>query len=73
MYSPLHKSVHLERKNFLLSIVAFILIFLVPSDHVVDKMCVSHGNEIRKYVMNLILLILDSYNPVKDQSFTQQS
>ena len=36
-------------------ILAVILIFLLPSDHAVDKMSVSHANEIWKHIMNLIL------------------
>ena len=43
-------------------IFAVVLIFLLPSDHVVDKMSVIHANEIWKYVL---YMIFNSYNPVK--------
>ena len=44
-----------EEKNFMVCIFAVIYIFLLPSDHVVDKMSVSHANLIWKYIMYLIL------------------
>ena len=34
----MHKSFHLERKNYTICNFAVILIFLLPSDHVVEKM-----------------------------------
>ena len=46
----MHKLVHLKTKK-----IAFILIFMLPLDHAVDKMSESHANEIWKYIMNLIL------------------
>ena len=45
---------------------AVILTFLLPLDHEVDKMSLSHANEIWKYIMNLIFFQisdLDSDNP----------
>jgi hypothetical protein len=35
-----------EEKNPMMCIFAVILTFLLPSDHVVEKMSVSHANEI---------------------------
>ena len=42
-------------KNCTVCFFAAIFIFLLPLDHEVDKMSESHGNEIWKYIMNLIL------------------
>ena len=50
----MHQSVHLERENCMVCIFAGVLICLLPSDHVVNKMSVSHANETWKYIMNLI-------------------
>ena len=36
-------------------VVAVIYIFLLLLDQAVDKMSVSHANEIFKYIMNLIM------------------
>ena len=43
-------------KNCMVCMFAVTLIFLLPSDHVVGKVSVSHGNELWKYIMNLIVL-----------------
>ena len=43
-----------EKKLHGMFFFAVILIFLLPSDHAVDKISVSHANEIWKYIMNLI-------------------
>ena len=48
-------------KNCMVCIFAVILIFLLPSNHVVDKMSVSHANEIWKYIMNLILFQITDF------------
>ena len=58
----MHKYFHLERKSHMICIFAVILIFLLASDHVVEKTSVSHTNENR-----WTLLIIDSYNPTKIQ------
>ena len=51
----MHKLVHLKRKIAWYVFFAVILIFLLLLDHAVDKMSVSLANEVRKYIMNLIL------------------
>ena len=48
----------------MICIFAVIQIFLLPSDHAVDQMSVSHANEIGIYILQFILfekkLIVDS-------------
>ena len=57
-----HKLVHLEKKSaWYFFVVAVILIFLLPLDHAVNKMSVSHANEIWKYNMNLILFQISDF------------
>ena len=43
------------REKFLVCIYAVILIFLLPSDHSVNKMSVSHANKLLTFIMYLIL------------------
>ena len=67
----MHKSLHMDRKNHMKCIFAVILIFLWPSDHMVDQMSVSRANWDIYPVLYLIckLLIIDSYNPTKVQPY----
>ena len=46
---------HLEQKNQMICIFAVILICLLPSDHVIDKMSVGHTNENEMYILYFIL------------------
>ena len=48
-------------KNYTTCIFAVILIFLLPADHVVKKMSVSHANENEIYILNFILLKITDY------------
>ena len=48
-------------KNHLICIFAVILIFLLPSDHVVEKMSVSHANENEIYILYFISLKITNY------------
>ena len=50
-----------EEKNHMLCIFAVIQIFLLPSDHVVEKMFVSQANENEKYILYFILLKITDY------------
>ena len=61
----MHKSFHLERNNHTICIFAVILIFLLPSDHVVEKMSVSHANENEIYILYFILLKITDYRFLK--------
>ena len=54
----------------MLCIFAVILIFMLPSYHVVKKMSVGHANENEIYILYFILLkllIKDSFNPTQVQ------
>ena len=57
----MHKSFHLERKNHMICIFAVILIFLLPSYRVVEKMSVSHANENEIYILCFISLKMTGY------------
>ena len=57
----MHESFHLERKNHMICIFAFILIFMLPSDHVVEKMSVSPANENEISILYLISLKITDY------------
>ena len=45
----------------MICIFAVILIFLLPSDNVVEKMSVSHANENEMYILYFILLKISDY------------
>ena len=51
----MHDSCNLEQKNHMIFIFAVILIFLLPSDHAVDKMSVGQTNENEIYILYFIL------------------
>ena len=63
-----------EEKNAMYFFCSYFF-FLLPLDHAVDKISVSHANEISKYIMNFIclkLVIWDSHYPAKFHTFTKK-
>ena len=57
-------------KKIMIYPFAVILTFLLPLDHEVDKMCLSHANGIWKYIMNLILFQIVIWIFIILQQFT---
>ena len=71
-YFFIHNSCHLEQKNPMICNFADIRIYLLPSDHAVDKMSVGHVNENEIYLLYFNCLEITDYKfwqSYKSQAF----